>query len=488
MKLDQLARRAARRAPEAIAVTAPDGTLTYGELASASSSVATELQARGVHCGDRVVIYGPKSLDFVVSMQACLTIGAAYIPIDEATPPERARVIATDCGATLAIVARTTIGRLIGVVAEIPSTTMARTASHSGGAGAPNVGPDSLAYILYTSGSTGKPKGVCITHRNAIAFVQWAVEELRLAPEDRLANHAPLSFDLSVLDLYGAFAAGASVHLVPGKLAYSPLALTDFLYEQDITIWYSVPSALVLMIREGDLLQRAAPARLRAILVAGEPCPIDTLRSLSRWSPARLLNLYGPTETNVCTFRSVTGGDLKRDMPPPIGKECSGDSVRVLRPDGAVAGPRQEGELVVDGPTVMHGYWGQPPHRGAYHTGDLVRVLPDGALDYVGRIDQMVKIRGHRVELAEVEAVISAHPLVDQAVAAVRGTGVDARLTAYVVTADDQMPSLLELKAYCARHLPRYMLPDEVHRLTAIPRTPNGKINRKKLANRGGKQ
>ncbi|MGW0280600.1 AMP-binding protein [Streptomyces sp. NPDC003006] len=342
--------------------------------------------------------------------------------------------------------------------------------------------PDDLAYLLYTSGSTGTPKGVCVSHRGALAFVEWAAAELRARPEDRFANHAPFGFDLSVLDLYVAFAAGASVHLVSAELAYAPAQLVDFLYEEDITVWYSVPSVLALMMREGGLLARPAPAALRAVLFAGEPFPVRYVRQLALWTDARLLNLYGPTETNVCTFHEPTPEDLAGEEPLPIGRAASGDHVWAARPDGTACEPGEEGELLVAGPSVMLGYWGAVPARSPYATGDRVRTDADGTLHYLGRRDHMTKVRGNRVELGDVEAALTAHPDVAEAAAVVVGDGLDARLVAYVVPWPGRDPGVLALKRHCAGRLPRYMVAHDVYVVPELPRTRNGKTDRSALA------
>ncbi|MDA0638131.1 AMP-binding protein, partial [Nonomuraea sp. MCN248] len=323
----------------------------------------------------------------------------------------------------------------------------------------------------------GAPKGVTISHRNARAFVDWAVRELGAGPEDRFANHAPFTFDLSVLDLYAAFATGAAVTLIPQELSYAPRQLVEFLHRERVSVWYSVPSALIHMMRDGRLLDGPPPPALRAILFAGEPFPIARLRELAGWTTARLLNLYGPTETNVCAFHEVTPDDLARDRPPPIGRACCGDKAWAERPDGSVAGPGEEGELLVDGPTVMLGYWRKERHTGAYRTGDFVRVLPDGSFDYVGRRDFRVKVRGHRIELGEVEAVLGTHPAVAQAAVAVLGDGMEARLAAFVtVTGGGAGP--LALKRHVAARLPTYMIPDEIFFVDTLPQSRNGKVDR----------
>jgi clorobiocin biosynthesis protein CloN4 len=485
--LHQLVSESAARDPEALAVTAPDGELRYGELDRKANALAAELAAGGVGHGDRVLIWTGKSAAAVVAMQAVLRLGAAYVPASASTPAGRLAGMARDCGAA-AICAAADLFALIPD--DLPAGARRVNLTEFLGAthGEPEhvdhpVTSDELAYILYTSGSTGNPKGVCISHGNARAFVDWAVAELAAVPTDRFANHAPFTFDLSVLDLYAAFAAGATVCLIPGDLAYAPRRLVEFLHQEQISIWYSVPSALMLMMRDGGLLDRPAPGRLRAVLFAGEPFPIRYVRRLSGWTSARLLNLYGPTETNVCTYHEVGPADLARDHPAPIGKPCSGDKAWAVCPDDSIAGPGEEGELIVDGPTVMRGYWGQRPQVGPYATGDVVRVLADGSFEYVGRNDHMVKVRGHRVELGEVEAALSAHPDVAEAVALVAGEGLDARLVAVVAPARGSGPGLLALKGHSAQRLPTYMIPDEIRFVAESPRTASGKVDRQALVN-----
>ncbi|SNR59729.1 amino acid adenylation domain-containing protein [Actinomadura mexicana] len=486
MSLHQLVIDAAAR-PDAPAVGGPSGGLSYGELDALSNALATRLNADGLRRGDRAVVWAGKSAATVAAMQAVLRIGAAYVPADGSVPVGRVAAIARDCGARVVVTDR---GRIPRISAEL-GTAAGYTDLGAPADPAPRpvnepVAPDDLAYILYTSGSTGRPKGVCITHRNARAFIDWAYDELAPAPQDRFANHAPFTFDLSVLDLYVAFRAGASVHLIPPELSFAPMQLVEFLYRQRITHWYSVPSALALMMRHG-LLDRPAPAALRAVLFAGEPFPIAQLRDLAGWTSARLMNLYGPTETNVCTFHEVTPADLDRDRPVPIGVAAGGDRVWARRPDGGVAEPGEEGELLVEGPTVMRGYWGLPPQRGPYGTGDRVRVLPDGSFDYLGRGDQMVKIRGHRIELGEVEHVLEKHADVAEAAVVAVGEGVDIRLVAFVAPHPGREIGTLALRRHVVRHLPRYMVADEVRLLAQLPRNGNGKVDRPVLARRAAR-
>ncbi|MDT0346921.1 amino acid adenylation domain-containing protein [Streptomyces litchfieldiae] len=482
MRLHQLLTDSARRSPEALALHGPEGPISYRELDQLADRYTTALARRGVGAGDRVVVWSRKGLHPVAVMQAALRLGALYVPVTGTNPPARLTLITESAAPAL-------------VVADEDCERRAREAGWAaadllnfadlllladGDASAPPPPyaalPDEPAYILYTSGSTGMPKGVCISHRAALAFVQWAAEELDIGPGDRLSNHAPFNFDLSVFDLYAAFLTGASVHLVPEELAYAPSQLVRFIHEREITVWYSVPSAISLMMREGGLLDDAPPPALRACVFAGEPFAPHHVRTLRQaWPKVRMLNWYGPTETNVCTSYEVTDADLEREAPVPIGRACSGDTV-LLDPEDAA-----EGEVVVAGPTVMLGYWGQEPQRGSYRTGDLARRDEAGNLHYVGRRDHMVKIRGHRIELGEVEAVVSSLDTVADAAVLVVGSGLAARLHAVVVPATDRRPSLLAVKRRCAERLPHYMIVDALTVREDLPRTPNGKLDRRLL-------
>jgi clorobiocin biosynthesis protein CloN4 len=485
VNLQRLAIEQARRAPNSLAVSGPDGALTYGGLDRRANRLAAILRARGLTKGDRIVIWLDKSTAAVVAMQAALRVGAVYVPVAGSNPLARATRIVTDCDARVVV---TDGSRAPALREAAPERQVLDIDSLQLGDPLPApveytpVADDDLAYILYTSGSTGDPKGVCISHRNAMAFVEWAAAEIGAGPEDRFANHAPFNFDLSVLDLYVAFLSGGSVHIIAEAMAYAPSLLVDFLVNERITVWYSVPSVLTLMLRDGGLLETGRPPALRALLFAGEPFPITHLRELyAAWGGyVRFLNLYGPTETNVCTFHEVSEVDVQRDRPVPIGRACSGDRVWAETGDGRVAEPGEEGELVVDGPTVMLGYWGRERHEGPYRTGDVVRVLAPGVYDYVGRRDHMVKVRGHRVELGEIEAALVRHPAVEQAAVVVSGSGVGAELVAFVVPRGP-VPSLLDLKRHCSEHLPRYMIVDRVRAVDALPRTPNGKTDRRAL-------
>jgi amino acid adenylation domain-containing protein len=360
----------------------------------------------------------------------------------------------------------------------------------------PPIIEDDLAYILYTSGSTGVPKGVMLTHRNAMSFVAWCGERIGIRSDDRVSNHAPLHFDLSILDLYLAAMGAATLVLVPDDSAYFGAALVELIKEEGITVWYSVPSALTLIARAVD-----GPldlADLRAVVFAGEVFPTKNLRELQALlAPATTLwNLYGPTETNVCTYYQVH--ELPEDdRTIPIGRACENDEVFAWTEHGAVGGVGEEGELYVRGPTVMKGYWARPektaemlvrdPRPDAYgdpvyRTGDLVRLREDGDFDFLGRRDHQIKSRGYRIELGEIEAALNAHPSLAEAVAvAVPHEEWGTAIIACVSVKDGLAVSPTELKRHLVSRVPRYMIPARIEFRDRLPRTSNGKIDRQKL-------
>ena len=490
-RLDWLLAASAERTPDAPALRAAGREVTYRQLDELANQAAAALAELGVQRGDRVGIWLDKSAASVAAMQGALRLGAAYVPVDPVSPAVRAAAILSDCAVAAVVTSAERAASLSGT--EAAEARCLLVDDGEGGQrfrGAPAQAPrrasagseEELAYILYTSGSTGRPKGVCISHLNALAFIDWAVSLVDARPDDRFSNHAPFHFDLSVLDLYAAFSAGACLCVVPEASAFAPKLLVEFLQRERITVWYSVPSALVLMIEHGGLLE-VEPLPLRHLCFAGEPFPIASVRQLrERWPDLPMHNLYGPTETNVCTAYTVGAIEPDRTNPVPIGKATCGDRVWAQTEDGREAAVGEEGELWVSGPTVMLGYWGHPPQGDRpYPTGDLVRRIDPENFYYLGRRDHMLKVRGHRIEAGEVESCLLAHPRVGEAAVVVGGEGLTSRLVAFLVSKGDgegKPPSLITLKKHCAERLPRSMIIDAVRWVPEMPRTSNGKVDR----------
>jgi amino acid adenylation domain-containing protein len=511
--LHHLLDAAASAHPDRPAVQDERMTVTYGELLRWSGRVAAALMELGVDRGDRVGLYLDKGAAAVAGIYAVLRAGAAYVPLDPAAPAARLGYIAGDCGIRVLLTGTAKAARWEGLIehgahldalvvmdgddpGSAPEGVRVMGASELRGEGGPvSGGEDDLAYVLYTSGSTGTPKGVMLTHGNALTFVRWAVGRLGVRPDDRLSNHAPLHFDLSVFDLFGAAAGGASVHVVPPEAALLPVEMARFIAERRLTVWYSVPSALTLLATRGGLASGDLPT-LRHVVFAGEVFPTKYLQRLMRLVPqAEFHNWYGPTETNVCTAYTVPS-DLPEDEPVPIGRAIADTEVFAVTDEGRRATPGAEGELCVRGGGVMKGYWGMPDRTAevlvpdpldpkgpghVYRTGDLVVEGPNGNLWFRGRRDSQIKSRGYRIELGEVEEALLAHPAVMEcAVTAVPDELVSNRIRAHVVVQGDLEPA--DLVRFCGQRLPRYMVPEAIEFREALPRTSTGKIDRRALA------
>ena len=514
----------ARATPDRVAVRDSNRALRYGELWESSGRVAGFLRARGVARGSRVGILMPKSAECVVAMLGVLRAGATYVPIDPRAPAARQAFVLGNAEVR-AIVGAPLLLAGIGAhwadwmpevvvlsgsgdrpewldaldaldVADL-STLPSPSATAALGEDAHEGDP---AYILYTSGSTGNPKGVVISHRNAITFVEWGIESFHIANVDVLSNHAPFHFDLSVFDIYAALHVGATVALVPDRIAAFPAQLAEWIEREGITVWYSVPSALVRLLKQGRL-ERFSFARLRTILFAGEVFPVKYLRDvMQRFPQSEFHDLFGPTETNVCTWFRVPR-PLPDDMLElPIGHVCANMSSVVLRDDGSPAGPGEEGELLIGGPGVMLGYWGLPEKTSAvriqnplhedyadpcHRTGDRVRVREDGSFLFLGRRDQMIKTRGYRVELGEVEAAMHAHPAVRTAgVVALPDEEIGSRLFAAIALEEGSVLSTDDLVPFLLERLARYAVPETILVWEELPLTSTGKLDRTGLRDR----
>jgi amino acid adenylation domain-containing protein len=499
------------------AVEDGESIISYSQLADRAGRLASELVAHGVKAGDRVGVLLPKSIDAVCSQYGVMWAGAAYVPLDAGAPAERHGFVMENCGIQVLITNVRVFSSLVQVsdtplthvifVDDAPLKNELNRVSVSRlhdvwvrPALEPpiSVGGDDLALILHTSGSTGTPKGVMISHANALAFVKWAEKTIGVLPTDRISSHAAFHFDLSVFDLYVASSSGATVVLVPAVISLFPAHLAKWIEDKHITIWYSVPSALVQMADSGEL-ERFEFTRLRRVLFAGEVFMAKYLRKwMQKLSHADWYNLYGPTETNVCTYFQVREiPDC--ETPVPIGRAASGDTI-FLRDDfgNRVSGLGQEGEIWVCGPTVAMGYWGdeektgerfieEPDDAGGcrrlYRTGDFACWDENGNLIFKGRRDHMVKSRGYRIELGEIEAVASGHPAVmEVCVVAVPDPQIGNRILANVVRDPASDLDRKGLEHHLSQKLPRYMLPQEVNFLDSLPKTATGKIDRRAIA------
>ena len=489
----------AARAPERVAVLEGDEEASYGELAERVASLASGL-VEELDPEARLGILLPKGVDAIAFMLAALAAGRAFVPIDGSAPRERQASIArlAEIEALVAPRAdhadwreRPDLPRLQRLLA--PDWRLGAEAV----APLPAADPDRTAYVLCTSGSTGVPKGVAITHGNAAHFVDWAVKRFGLGAEDRIAVHAPLHFDLPVLDVYGGLAAGATVCPIDERTVLFPSGVKRFLLERRISVMYAVPSAWVALATRGGLERGTLPLRL--VLYAGEEFHVGSLRRLRALVPdARIFNLYGPVETNVVTAHEVTSADLD-SLHVPIGLPVPGAEVHLRGEDGAlVREPEETGEVCIAGPTLSPGYLGDdgleaprvdldtPQGRlSCYPTGDYARWNQEGELVFVGRRDGLVKVRGFRVEVGDVEAALLRHGAVSEsAVYPVEQEDHTQALHAVVVPRAEPPLDLDDLFAWCRSVLPAYMVPAQIRVAPRLEYTSTGKIDRRALRER----
>jgi len=511
----------AQRRPEAIAVVHRDRALTYGALETMSNQLAHLLVALGCRRGDRVGLLLPKVPEAIVAILGALKADAIYVPLDPAGPAARlARILeVADCRVVLAAgsvesmlrdaLAAAALQRppLVGRLDDAlrpqddpqPVFSLHDLAPHPTTPRASNATGDDIAHILFTSGSTGTPKGVTIAHRNAVHFIRWATHYFGIAPADRISQQPPLHFDLSTFDVFGTLWSGAQLHLVPPELSLLPHKLVQFIRDAQLTQWFSVPAVLNLLATFDafDAVDDNDFPALRRVLFAGEVLPTTTLIYwMQRLPHARFTNLYGPTETTISSCR-YTVPQCPRDVraPIPLGTPCDGEQVLLLDEQMRPVADGQIGEIYIRGPGVSPGYWRDPertrvaflpapgatdPSERIYKTGDLAHRGADGLLYFHGRADMQIKCRGYRVELGEVEAALHALPgLRESAVVAIPSDGFEGALLccAYV----GETIGAERLRGELAALVPAYMLPQRWLRVDALPKNPNGKIDRPRL-------
>jgi amino acid adenylation domain-containing protein len=501
--------------------------INYAELLYGAECVASSLTRFGVRHGDRVGLWLPKSLESVTAIHGILRAGASYVPVDPTGPAGRAAGILSTSAVKGVVVARELVGPLRGAwpadhplpplfvvenekdgsvdvgakASDIKSFTegevsWAEIAANP--APAPATGPfapDDLAYILFTSGSTGQPKGVMLSHANAFTFLEWCQQALGPWEEgDRFSSHAPFHFDLSVFDLFVACQNAATLVLIGETLGKDPVRLGDFLAERSINVWYSAPSILSLLAEHGGI-DRPGFRAPRLVLFAGEAFPIVPLSRLrAAWPSAAMWNLYGPTETNVCTAFRIPERFLDDQTEPfPIGSVCPPLLARAVDEHGREVSGSARGELQIAGPGVMRGYFGQPELTAAafavdgdgtrwYRTGDLVTDLGGGCFQFHGRRDRMVKKRGYRIELGEIETALYQYDGVDRAGVVAQSHESGVTIAAFVALKPDRKRSIIAMKRHCTDYLPNYMIPDTITFLDRMPATSTDKVDYQRLS------
>ncbi len=482
----------AATAPNSLAVEAGAERLTYGELEKRSNQLAEHLRALGAGSDVLVGIFLERSIACVVSGLAVLKAGAAYLPLDPALPAERLAFMLQDSDVRAVITRQ-------GLAAKLPSGTSnviqvdadaAKIAAHAGRMFETEADASHLAYVIYTSGSTGQPKGVEITRAGLASLIAWHNRAFRVTSVDRASLLASIGFDATVWELWPYLEAGASVHIPEDGVRNDVEALRDWMVEEKITIGF-VPTPLAeLMIQT----EWPAAAALRILLTGA-----DTLhRRPPQGLPFTLVNNYGPTESTVVATSGTVTPAASDTRQPSIGRAIDGTDIYILDEQMRPAAKGTSGELYIGGAQLARGYRNRPEltkekfvanpftNNGGgtrlYRTGDRARLLSNGEIEFLGRLDDQVKIRGYRVELDEISSVLDTHPAVKaSAVVGAGDGGEDKRLIAYLVLAPEGELTATVFREFLQARVPDYMIPAVFVRVSALPLTTNGKVDRAAL-------
>jgi amino acid adenylation domain-containing protein len=477
---------AAATAPEASAVVAADGVLTYGELQRRATHLASAVTAAGIGPDDLVAVCLPRSAGFLVGVLGVALAGAGAVGLEPDQPDERIRYMLADSGAALTVTLPDIAARL-GLTRWLAPTVESDAAPFTGDEHAAEPAPEHAAYAVYTSGSTGTPKGVVVEHAGLYNLVEWHRRAFGLGPADRCTFLASPGFDAAVWEVWATLAAGASLYVPPDELKKNPPGLRDWLTEHRITVSFApTPLAESLI-----ALRWPADNALRYLLTGGDVLRRNPIPGLG----FTVVNNSGVSEASVVSTSGVVG----LDGVPGIGLPIEGVTVRVVDDEGRPVPPGTVGELMICGISVARGYLGRPEltarrfgvdpldaTQRAYRTGDRVRVTAAGEVEFAGRLDDQIQIRGLRVEVGEVAAQLATQPGVAESVVLPLGDGDDRYLAAFVVPAEGYDPAAIT--ATLAARLPEYMLPRGVLELDRFPVTTTGKIDRRVLADRWAAQ
>lgn len=501
----------ARETPERAALSFAGAELSYSELDAASNQLANALIVQGLKPGGRVGIFMYKSLELGTAIYGVLKAGGIFVPIDPFSPTARLQFIIEDCGIehivsadvmsrSLAALSGTFTGRVYGVSVDVGlnALTWEQIAKYSGESPDVWIIDQGLAYIMYTSGSTGHPKGMMHSHHGSISYARWGAQHVALTSADRVASHAPLHFDLSIFDFFSTSQSGATVVLVPEPVTKLAASWTRYIEDERISVVFTVPFTMIEMLQRGAI-DKCDLSSLRWVLFGGEPFPAKHLRALMQKLPnVRFTNVYGPAEAPSCTCYDLPPFPKPFDEPVPIGTTSVNSAALIVEEDGRECEIGNEGELCIRSSTLTKGYWNRPdlneraflyresfgPFPDVYYrTGDIVLQHEDGLLRFLGRRDRMVKTRGHRVELDEVEAVLIAHPEVSEAATiAVPDAHGSNTILAAIKFRDKANSNEVSVLQHARTILPSYAVPQSLYIVSDFPRTSSGKIDHQGMA------
>jgi amino acid adenylation domain-containing protein len=461
--------------PECVLFVEDDNRLTATLLDSQASSLSRYLLQSGINKGDNVAIYLPRGIQAVIAIYAVLRVGACYIPLDTTSPADRNAFIVKDA-CCRAVIGKDELPAWVDEAGVLGINFVDYPVLESGDNVQVINAPDDPAAILYTSGSTGKPKGVVISQRAITAFVTWSANTFNLSAGDCAASLSPFHFDLSLFDIFAVPSAAATTVFIPDALKLSPSRLTDWLNQNRINLWYTVPSILVFITLKGGLDKKSLP-HLKIILFAGEVFPVTLLQRLTDLLPeTAFYNLFGPTETNVCLYWPVNRQYFSGKKEIPVGVPAC-EAELSIDPDN--------GELLVKGPCLMSGYWKDgrcervTDVHGWFHSGDKVSINANQEYEYHGRLDRMIKSSGYRIEPAEIEHVLNDVPgIITSAVIGISDSVTGTRVAA-AIEAEEENRKLLQM--HVKNKLSPYMRPFYYLYMKKMPCLPNGKKDYQKI-------
>ncbi|MDQ3974650.1 MAG: amino acid adenylation domain-containing protein, partial [Actinomycetota bacterium] len=491
------------RSPDALAVTDHEARLTYAELDARANRLAWHLVALGVGPDVPVAICVERSTDLAVGLLGVLKAGGACLPLDPSYPRQRLAFMLGDAAPPVLLAQERLLARLPSYAGHIVclDADRAAIARHPARRPTSGTGPDHLAYVLYTSGSTGQPKGVMLAHRGLVNHNVAVAGLYRLAAHDRVLQFCSIGFDVSVEETFPTWATGGTVVLRPDDVPILGKPWLEWLRRMDVTV-LNLPTAYWHeWVRDLRALGEQVPECVRLVVVGGEKALGSAYRTWLQVGGDRIrwLNAYGPAEASVLAtaYEPPSGRVWPADRDPPIGRPLANTTVRILDDHGEPVKPGVAGDLHIGGVGLARGYLNRPdqtverfvadrfddrPGARLYRTGDLARFLPDGNIEFVGRLDEQVKVRGFRIEPREVASVLARHPHVAETVVVAREDQPgERRLVAYVVASSEASPTSVALRQFLSDRLPAYMVPSAFVHLGALPLTPNGKVDRDAL-------
>ncbi|MEM9546192.1 MAG: amino acid adenylation domain-containing protein [Bacteroidota bacterium] len=518
LTLDQIIPRAARLYADKTAFKYLKQSITYRELDDKTNQLANYLLAKGLTKGDRVGVFLPRCIEIPIAIYGILKAGAAFVPLDSNMPVSRLDHIIKDCQITMLVCAKSTTKKIeallatcdhllltIGLEEKLASDLHQNVTWNELEAKAKKEAPglrimaSDLAYIMYTSGTTGVPKGIMHTHYSGLSYARLSKQQYDVIPDDVIANHSPLHFDISTFGYLSSPLACATTVIISEGHTKFPMSLAQLIKKEAITIWYSVPIALI-QLSNLDALKTMDIRSVRWVLFGGESYPTkDLLKLMAIWPNAQYSNVYGPAEVNQCTFYTVPK-TIDEASPIPLGHVWPDTDMLILDDDDNPVASGELGKLLISSSTMMYGYWNNDElsEKGFYYsasekmknftkryyrTGDLVRLTAEGLLLFYGRGDRQIKTRGYRVELNEVESALqNISEIKKAAVFAYTHPDFGKLIGASIVLNQNSIMDKNKIRNLLAQALPKYCIPEKINFVESLQRTSAGKVDYKQLS------